>query len=73
MENKSKEFPAILDIFECGYGESIAQTLLDSIDRYATAFETSSTVFSEYDTENVCNLVLLLKAVLKDCCGVNVK
>lgn len=72
MENK-KDFPAIVDIFESGYGESLARSLLDAIDRYACSFDGAGAVFDEHDSENVCNLVMLLKAVLRDCCGIAVK
>lgn len=72
MENE-KDFPAIVDIFESGYGESLARSLLDSIDRYACSFDGTGAVFDERDSENVCNLVMLLKAVLSDCCGIAVK
>lgn len=63
-------FSNILEVFEDGQGTEMAGTLLDCIERYATSMEVEDgTVPAARDYDNIRNLVWLLRAVLQDCCG----
>lgn len=67
-----RKYPTIMEIFEQGWGTDYVQTLTDSIVMYASALGASGSEMGKQDSENVANLVWLLKAVLKDCHGVDV-
>lgn len=66
-------FPTIMGIFEEGYGPELVQTLTDAIQKYVRALGADGDCMGKDDSENLFNLVWFLKAVLKDCCGVDVK
>nr|DAJ56037.1 MAG TPA: hypothetical protein [Caudoviricetes sp.] len=68
-----EKYPTILELLESGYGKDLAQTLLDSIQCYGKALVADSVCIAEHDGDNLYNMVWLLKAILKDCCGVNVE
>lgn len=68
-----EKYPTILNILESGFGPDLARTLLDGIQQYGTALALGGDSVGIHDGENLCNMVWLLKAVLKDCCGVDVE
>ena len=68
-----EKYPTILEVLEIGYGTDLAQALLDSIQCYGKALVSDGVCISECDSSNLYNMVWLLKAILKDCCRVDVK
>lgn len=66
-------FPTVMGLLEDGYGPELVQTLTDSIQRYARALGADGDCMCKDDADNLYNLVWLLKAILKDCCGVDVE
>ena len=71
--DKKNTFPTVMGLFEDGYGPEFVQTLTDSIQRYARALAADGDCMYKDDADNLYNLVWLLKAILKDCCGVDVE
>lgn len=67
-----EEYPTILELLESGDGTDLAQMLLDSIQCYGRALAADGVCVAERDSDNLYNMAWLLKAILKDCCGVNV-
>ena len=67
-----EKYPTILGILESGYGTDLVQTLLDSIQQYGKGLVADHVCIDAHDSENLYNMVWLLKAILKDCCGVDV-
>ena len=68
-----EKYPTILNILESGFGPDLARTLLDGIQQYGNALVADGVCIARHDSENLYNMVWLLKAVLKDCCGVDVE
>ena len=68
-----EKYPTILNILESGFGPDLVRTLLDSIQQYGKGLVADGVCIAEHDSENLYNMVWLLKAVLKDCCGVDVE
>lgn len=73
MRDKDCKYPCLMEFFEDGYGEDLAQTLADSIERYVQGLEAAGESMSRTDVTNIGNLVWLLKAVLKDVHGLDLK
>lgn len=67
-----EKYQTITGILEDGYGTDLAQALLDSIQCYGRALVADSVCIAAHDSDNLYNMVWLLKAILKDCCGVDV-
>ena len=67
-----EKYPTILEMLESGYGTDLAQTLLDSIQCYGRALVADGVCIATRDSDNLYNMVWLLKGILKDCCGVDV-
>lgn len=65
------KYQAVLEILEGNNGTDLAQTMLDSIPLYGRALAADGCI-TDRDSENLYNIVWLLKAILKDCCGVDV-
>jgi hypothetical protein len=68
-----EKYPTILNILDSGFGTDLAQTLLDCIQQYGNGLVANGECIAQHDSENLYNMVWLLKAVLKDCCGVDVE
>ncbi len=68
-----EKYSHLLSILEDGYGQEMVQTLSDSIQHYILAMAARSDVSNNYDSENIYNLVWLMKAFLSDCHGVEMK
>lgn len=68
-----EKYPTILGVFESGFGADLAQALLDSIQCYGKALVADGVCIAAHDSDNLYNMVWLLKAILKDCCGVAVE
>lgn len=66
-----EKYPTICQLFEEGFGKEIAQSLADGIVFYLQSMAARGDVVVPQDAENVHNLISLMKAILKDCCSVD--
>lgn len=73
QQQTEPKYPTWVEILDMGYESQMVQTLTDAIQKYATALGANGTVMNETDADNLYNLVWLLKAILKDCCGVDLE
>ena len=67
-----EKYPTVLEILESGYGPDLVNTLLDGIQLYCRGLSADGVCFGDRDSDNLYNMVWLLRAILKDCCGVDV-
>lgn len=65
------KYSELFNMLESGYATDMVQALLDSIQLYNRALSADSCI-AQKDSDNLYNMVWMLKAILKDCCGVNV-
>ena len=72
-QRREREYPTWVGILDMGCEEQLVQTLTDAIQKYAVALGADGSVMNETDADNLYNLTWLLKAILKDCCGVDVE
>ena len=67
-----EKYPTVLEILESGYGPDLVDTLLDGIQQYGKGLVADGICFGDRDSDNLYNMVWLLRAILKDCCSVDV-
>ena len=63
--------PSVLGIFNGGYAPEMIRMLLDSIPAYVSSFANSDMMMGRQDAENVNDMVMLLRAILKDCYNID--
>jgi hypothetical protein len=63
------KYAAIVGLLDDGYGPDLVNTLLDAVQQYGISLATDGSI-GKRDEENLYNLIWLLKALLKDCFGV---
>ena len=65
--------PALAGLIADGYGVETARALIDSIEFYVGYMESANMALSQTDAMNIHLLARLLRAVLSDSCGIDVK
>ena len=68
-----KAAPAVAGRIADGYGVETARALIDSIEFYVGYMESANMALSQTDAMNIHLLARLLRAVLSDSCGIDVK
>lgn len=71
--DKDCKYPCVMEFFEEGNGEDLAQTLLDCIWYYNVAMSHLGCPVDRHDGDNIFNLTRLLRAVLNDVHGLDLK
>lgn len=65
--------PALAALITDGCGVDTARALIDSIEFYVGYMESADMVLSKTDSLNIHLLARLLRAVLSDSCGIDVR
>lgn len=65
------DMPRITEIFDDGYSETMVKTLLRSIEAYGIYMAHQGIVPDEEESNDIINLVWLVRAILSDCHGMN--
>lgn len=69
--DREMNIPSVLGIFNGGYAPEMIRMLLDIIPAYVSSFADSDMTIGRRDAENVNDMVMLLRAILKDCYGID--
>ena len=70
--NGPKSMPARMEIFASGDGPDIICALIDSIEAYGVYMAKNNVAASDTDSANIYYLTRLLRAIISDCCGINI-
>ena len=63
----AKEFPAVMELFNQGYGPELVPALIESVTKYVVALGSQGDIATKEDADNIVMLNWLLRAILKDC------
>ena len=68
---KQKQFAATLKLLESLDSNELPSALIDSIQHYTESLHNGDYVVSESDNSNIYVMLSLLRALLKDLCGLS--
>lgn len=68
---KQKQFEATLELLEHLDSNELPSAIIDSIQHYTESLQNGNYVVSETDNSNIYVMLSLLRALLKDLCGLS--